>query len=322
MYPATEMNDSVGNRSCIPSPNASTHSSLDSHQPSHPGNSINNGQEPCTYEEPRMIKRRGCQESIAQSAAAKNPSSPVLGSPGSTYPHPGLYFKTRASSMSSLGSAHDFTSSSSLRDIQSRAASSTKSRRTQTKSIASPHPAGSMRTRGSVSGFETTDININATDATQEYIAKRRAIYTGSMYLDSSTTSDVAVLGLLSAEGEQNVHLVHSATPSISQFSVLSKTKDTRQGPRSPPQLHKDFRNRRTPLAPINLNVQSNFMTPSAASHASMPTSKFFVSDSSPFLSIDPFASTTTARRQIAYHPIVMELLAALDVEICEWNAI
>jgi hypothetical protein len=279
---------------------------------SHSENYINNKQEPHIC---------GLTETSGRIAVA---------SPGYNQPPPRLPHKGRALSLlSSLGSTQDLASSSSLQDIQVRAASSTKNRRkTQTLSNPSTSPVVSVRPRKSLSSPQTSDSHTN--EARKSFV-KRRAIYTGSMYLDSPATSDATF-----RDENQNEYAQVSVDSPPSKSSVLSQTEDTHQSTRSPRgrpsnvHLGKDVSKRRAPLISVDLNVQTKCKSSSAIHHISMPPSAFFVSQSSSssFLSTDPFASATAHRRrgselpETVYHPIVLDLLAALDVAIGTWNSV
>ncbi|KIM84046.1 hypothetical protein PILCRDRAFT_424743 [Piloderma croceum F 1598] len=249
-------------------------------------------------------------------------------SPGYNQPLPRLSHRGRALSLlSSLGSTQDLASSSSLRDIQVRAASSTKSRRkTQTLSNPSTSPVVSVRPHKSLGGPKTSDSHTNEP---RESFVKRRAIYTGSMYLDSPATSDATC-----RDENHNVYPHVSVDSPPSGSSVLSQIENMHQSTRSPcgrpnkVHLGKDVPRRRAPLVSVDLNMQTKCKSSSAIHHASMPPSAYFVSRSSSFLSTDPFASATVHRRrqsespETVYHPIVLDLLTALDLAIGEWTSV
>jgi hypothetical protein len=279
---------------------------------SHSGHSLINEHEPRTYDTNATSEREGCRESIAQQAPGTVCPSSALACPEYTHPPAGLPHRSRALSVSSsLGSTHEPTGSSSLKDIQIRAASPTKSRRkTQIQTLSSEFVilAGSLCSRKSLSSLRTSD---RMNENTRETIVKRRAIYTGSMYLDSSAISDATVRGF----------------PELSSppwSSVLSKTESTRQSlPSAHPQLSKveDTPKRRVPLGSVDLNVQTKSKSP----QASIPSSTLSVSRSSSFPSTDSFATSTVHRKRLsetAYHSTVLELLDGLDVAIGEWNAV
>jgi hypothetical protein len=236
-------------------------------------------------------------------------------------PPPRLSHRGRALSLlSNLGSSQNLASSRSLQDIQIRAASSTKNRRKiPTLSNPSTSPVVSVRPRKSLSSPKTSDSH---TIEPSECFVKRRAIYTGSMYLDSPATSDATF-----RDENQNVY------PQVSVHSVFSQTENMHQSTRSPHgrpskvHLGKDVPGRRAPLVFVDVNVQTKCKS-SAIHHTSMPPSAFFVSRSSSFLSTDPFASAAVDRRwgsespERIYHPIVLDLLTALDLAIGEWSSV
>src|ERR1700685_1741890 len=120
--------------------NMSSRPPYDRLETAHSGNSSINGQDIFAYDTKRTKELRG-RTSIAQHAPENN-------SAGYTHLPSGPSHKARAASMSSsLGSAQNLVSSSSLRDIQVRVASSTKNqRRTQAQALPS-HSTGSVRPR-------------------------------------------------------------------------------------------------------------------------------------------------------------------------------
>jgi hypothetical protein len=153
------------------------------------------------------------------------------------------------------------------------------------------------------------------------------------MYLDSlaaSDTSDTTARDLSYGDTDKNMCADMSIGTSPSWSSVLSRNGDRRQSlqtPRRRPKhnsgLAQDVHGHRAPLAPIDLNLGLKCKFPSVAKTSSMPTSTFFMSRSSSFLSTDPFAGTAGHREapETMHHPIVLELLTALNVAIGEWKA-
>jgi hypothetical protein len=319
--------NSAGNGSelCFPPLNASSYSLQDALLISPSGKSTINDEESYTQDTTRSMDRGGCLESIVRCTPETFPPSSVLASPGYNHLPPGVSHKTRTSSFSSLGSTQDLASSSSLLDIQLRAASSTKNRRKiQTPSTI---PARSVYSRKSLGTIGTSDSRISE-DAGET--VKRRAIYTGSMYLDSlADTSDTAVGDLSYGDADKNMCADMSIDTSPSWSSVLSRNGDRRQSlqtPRRRPKhnggLAQDVHGHRAPLALVDLNLGLKCNFPSVAKTSSMPTSTSFMSRSSSFLSTDPFAGTAGHRApETMHHPIVLELLTALNVAIGEWKA-
>jgi hypothetical protein len=287
---------------------------------SHLGNSIVSQQEPRTYDM-RKTSKQGRRQSTARQAPENIYTASKLASPGYTGPPSSFLHKSRSLSMSSsLGSTHELASSSSLRDIQIRAASSTNCRRrqTQTPSNYSPVCASSLCPRNSLSSLEPFDSHTN--ERTREAFVKRRAIYTGSMYLDLPALSDAADRSL-SAGDEASNAFAEVSSPSC--LSIFSNSGETRTSLRSTRSHREGIPKRRTPLASTDLNVQSE----SKPTHTKSPLSIFSAPRSSSFLSTDPFASPTMSRirrrqPETKYHAIVLELFAVLDVAIGEWNAL
>lgn len=236
-----------------------------------------------------------------------------------------LAYRTRSlSTSSSLGNENKFTTSNSLQDIQTRAASSTKHRRrTQTISLTATatSPTGSVYSHKSLTRFTTSDSRM-AID--KDGNAKRRVTYTGSMDLNPTTLER----SNLDGPAVSVVPEYFASKPSPTCSSVISQAGDVEPLDPRPPQMNgnpaKKVTTRRTPLASLDLNLKTRLEPVSNIHHISMrafSTSRHTAS----FLSTDPFAaSSPTIRRapqsQTVYHPIVMDLLALVDAAIVEWS--
>lgn len=201
---------------------------------------------------------------------------------------------------SSLGTLQGLNNSSSFRDNQFRAASSTKCRRrTQippesTVNLVVPirfcEPPGNVRTS------DSRPNKITPSDA-----VKRCAIYTGSMYLDSAMPDTTVHKN---PEGERPESSMKS---SGSWSSTAPQTNNITCCRHSKRQSDK----RRPALASVDTNVH--------ALCASLPMPPFF------HFSEDSFQSSALYRRSntaVVHQPIVLELLTTLDAAISEWNTV
>lgn len=239
-----------------------------------------------------------------------------------------LAYRMRSfSTSSSITNEHGIATSSSLRDIQERAASSIKHRRrTQTISI----PAQTIRLdtaspRKSLSGVT---ISVSQTSLDEDGNPRRRAVYEDSLRSEDRAST----LNALCIELEKH-------SPSLSCASVMAQAGDAQsltlkhrsQVAASAVKglsLQKQRHRKRNPLASLDLNAYrtSHHPLPVYTPMPMPPSSIHTLSDqAASFLSIDPFAATSlpvhcSSEVSPIHHPIVVDLMVMLDAAIVEWS--
>ncbi|KAF7984826.1 hypothetical protein HWV62_10759 [Athelia sp. TMB] len=238
-----------------------------------------------------------------------------------------LAYRMRSySTSSSIVNEQTMIASSSLRDIQTRAASSTKHRRrTQTISVPVQVTPSAVSPRKPLSGVT---ISVSRTSLDEYEQPKRRAVYTTAAHIDDSTPPSVSLFNDLEK---------HS--PSLSCASITSRAGDV-PGPSLTPRRRrsqvpvcsakKPSPLPRIPLASLDLNIHGLPKPTSSSNHTSMPTHLSHVNSISRqpacFLSTDPFAASTdpvvhhAAEVSPKYHPIVVDLMSMLNAAIVEWG--
>lgn len=278
-----------------------------------------------SQKEPSIATNRGRRSTIYVAAESKASSRRETTSPAR------LAYRMRSySTSSSIANEHGMTTSSSLRDIQVRAASSTKHRR-RTQTISIPAQAIRPDTASPRKPLSGVTISVSQKSLDVDGNPKRRAVYTDSMHLDDSAPT----LTALCIDLEK-----HSESPALSCVSAMSQAGDVQSfTPWRPSQvpvnslkglnIKKRNTRKRTPLASLDLNIYRNSEHASFSNHTPMATPPSFFSAISgqptSFLSTDPFAATGLSgyRPAVAppvYHPIVVDLMAMLDAAVEEWR--
>lgn len=209
-------------------------------------------------------------------------------------------------------------SSSSLRDIQFRAASSTKCRRRTQMLPENPfNPVDPIRPRKSQGNFRSFDV-ARPKKILPANAVKRCAIYTRSMYLDSPL-SDATVSG--DGDGENSEFSISSSTSwssavSQAENAVLYRHSHCQSDTKG--DATRVATGRRLALAAIDINIHAKSESPLAPLNPpSLPIHLPFAD-----LSNDSIQSSESKlhRRPDLHQPIVLELLTALDIAISEWD--
>lgn len=219
--------------------------------------------------------------------------------------------KALCSSPSLGSSTQSATSFDNLRDLHDRHTASSNNRRKHpiSRNISPDQSTESFRQVVSVDGVAA--VSKRVAKCSSDRGNRRRAIYTESMYLATSISSnDIALRDEQVQENLTRPNLLPTASHEPSQGADKSECPqlNSNDGPTGP-------RRYRLPLASIDLNVTMPAGNSRRSSPHPMPPFSFLSQNParSSISEVDPNVNVT-------HHPIIRDLLVLLELAIDEWN--